>query len=76
MLENLALRQQLAVFKRPQPRPRLGAIDRLFWVVAGRFWAHWKKALAANGAGVMAHSETNAPVGSTGVNLRRFLAER
>ena len=45
MLENLALRQQLAVFKRQQPRPRLGAIDKLFWVVARRFWAHWKKAL-------------------------------
>jgi hypothetical protein len=29
MLENLALRQQLAVFKRQQPRPRLGAIDKL-----------------------------------------------
>src|ERR1035437_10696799 len=45
MLENLALRQQLAVFKRQQPRPRLGAIDKLFWVVARRFWAHWEKAL-------------------------------
>src|ERR1019366_5298154 len=45
MLENLALRHQLAVLKRQQPRPRLGAIDKLFWVVARRFWAHWKKAL-------------------------------
>src|SRR5664280_119580 len=45
MLENLALRQQLPVFKRQQPRPRLGAIDKLFWVVARRFWAHWKKAV-------------------------------
>ncbi len=45
MLENLALRQQLAVFKRQQPRPRLGAIDKLFWVIARRFWAHWKEAL-------------------------------
>ena len=45
MLENLALRQQLAVFKRQQPRPRLGAMDRLFWVIARRFWSQWKKAL-------------------------------
>ena len=45
MLENLALRQQLAVLKRKQPRPRLGAIDKLFWVVARRFWAQWKEAL-------------------------------
>ena len=43
MLENLALRQQLAVFKRKQPRPRLGALDKLFWVVARRFWAHMEK---------------------------------
>ena len=43
MLENLALRQQLAVFKRQQPRPRLGAIDKLFWVVARRFWANGKR---------------------------------
>src|ERR1035438_9147208 len=34
MLENLALRQQLAVFKRQQPRPRLGAIDKLCNLVA------------------------------------------
>ena len=37
MLENLALRQQLTVFKRQQPRPRLGAIDKLFWVVTLEF---------------------------------------
>ena len=39
MLENLALRQQLAVLKRKQPRPRLGALDKLFWVVARRLWS-------------------------------------
>jgi hypothetical protein len=33
------------VFKRQQPRPRLGAMDKLFLVVARRFWAHWEKAL-------------------------------
>ncbi len=32
-LENLALRQQLAVWKARQPRPRLAALDRIFWVV-------------------------------------------
>ena len=31
-LENLALRQQLAVWKARQPRPRLAALDRMFWV--------------------------------------------
>jgi hypothetical protein len=30
LLENLALRQQLAVLKRRHPRPRLDLLDRLF----------------------------------------------
>jgi hypothetical protein len=38
MLENLALRQQLAVLKRKHPRPRLGPLDKLFWVVVHGFW--------------------------------------
>jgi hypothetical protein len=32
-LENLALRQQLAVWKARQPRPRLTEMDRVFWVL-------------------------------------------
>jgi hypothetical protein len=31
LLENLALRQQLAVRKRKDPRPRIGAVDKIFW---------------------------------------------
>src|SRR2546428_12464331 len=31
-LENLALRQQVAVWRVRQPRPQLTATDRLFWV--------------------------------------------
>jgi len=38
LLENLALRQQLAVLKRKHPRPRMGGIDKIFWVFARRFW--------------------------------------
>src|SRR6266481_707669 len=45
LLENLALRQQLAVFKRRHPRPRLSAFDKLFWVLARRFWSGWKQTL-------------------------------
>ena len=37
MLENLALRQQLAVLQRRHPRPRLSPVDKLFWVLARRF---------------------------------------
>jgi putative transposase len=45
LLENLALRQQLAVLKRRHPRPRLAAFDKLFWVFVRRFWSEWKQAL-------------------------------
>jgi hypothetical protein len=45
LLENLVLRQQLAVLKRRYPRKRLGAVDRLFWIVARRFWSDWKRSL-------------------------------
>src|SRR5438105_872543 len=45
LLENLALRQQLAALKRKHPRPRLAAFDKLFWVLARRFWCGWKQAL-------------------------------
>jgi putative transposase len=44
-LENLALRQQLAVYKRTAPRPRLGPADRLFWVGLARVWTGWRRVL-------------------------------
>jgi hypothetical protein len=40
-LENLALRQQLATFKRDQPRPRISCFDRGFWVLLRRIWSKW-----------------------------------
>jgi putative transposase len=45
LLENLALRQQLATLKRKRPRPRLVVFDKLFWVLARRFWSGWNQAL-------------------------------
>jgi putative transposase len=45
LLENLALRQQLAALKRRRPRPGLALFDKLFWVLARRFWSGWKQAL-------------------------------
>ena len=44
-LENLALRQQLAVYKRSAPRPRLHPTDRLWWAVLARLWTGWRQAL-------------------------------
>src|SRR5438445_8835624 len=45
-LENLALRQQLAVYKRTMTRPRLRTADRFFWVGLARVWAGWRQPLA------------------------------
>ncbi len=44
-LENLALRQQLAMFKRSRPRPRLNDRDRLFWVCCSKAWKGWGETL-------------------------------
>ena len=49
VLENLALRQQLAALKRRHPRPRLSTFDRLFWVLARSFWSGWRKSLIVVG---------------------------
>ena len=43
--ENIALRQQLIVFKRKQGRPKLKERDRLFWVVMSRIWPGWRSAI-------------------------------
>src|SRR5215471_10459958 len=45
LIENLALRQQLAVFKRQNSRPGLTVVDKLFWLLLRRFWGSWKKTL-------------------------------
>ena len=39
VLENIALRQQLAVLKGKKPRPRIREEDRLFWVALRKFWS-------------------------------------
>ena len=45
LLENLALRQQLAVLVMKHPQSRLSATDRFFWVLLRRFWPDWKRTL-------------------------------
>jgi hypothetical protein len=44
-IENLALRQQLAVYKKTLRRPKLHPSDRLFWICLSRMWAEWRQAL-------------------------------
>ncbi len=48
-LENLALRQQLAVFKRIVSRPQLRRRDRLFWMLLASAWRDWRTALIVVG---------------------------
>ena len=44
-LENVALRQQLAVLRRSVKRPRLSNVDRGFWVLLRRIWTDWESVL-------------------------------
>ena len=44
-LENLALRQRLAVLKQGHSRPRLTRGGRTFWVLASRLWPGWRGVL-------------------------------
>src|ERR1700752_3581130 len=62
LLENLALRQQLAVLKRKHPKPRMEAVDKIFWVFARRFWGAWKQSL------VLVNPETVVPLASCRVS--------
>ena len=45
-LELVALRQQVGVLKRKNPRPRLSLCDRLFWLCLRRWWSKWASVLA------------------------------
>src|SRR4029453_16620209 len=46
VLENLALRHQLAVHQRPAPRPRFRTCDRLLWVLLSHLWRGWAAAVS------------------------------
>ena len=52
LLENPALRQQLTIYQRQVPRPRLQRSDRMFWIWLSRHWGRWKSAL------VIVHPDT------------------
>jgi putative transposase len=43
--ENLALRQQLAVYQGTIKRPRLRGRDRFFWVILSKLWKDWREVL-------------------------------
>jgi hypothetical protein len=46
-LENLALRQQLAMLKPSVKRLRVSAADRLFWVLFSKYVNEWRVMLHA-----------------------------
>jgi len=45
VLENMMLRQQLAVLRRKLPRARLRPGDRRFWLLVRRLWGRWSELL-------------------------------
>ena len=45
VLEKLALRQQLALYRRSRPKPAVQWIDRLLWIRLRWSWADWRAAL-------------------------------
>jgi hypothetical protein len=45
LLENLAIRQQLAVLKLKHPRTQFAVPDKLFWVILRRLWPGWRRGL-------------------------------
>jgi putative transposase len=44
-IENLALRQQLAVLERERFKPRIRRRDRAFWILLRRLWSNWSSCL-------------------------------
>jgi putative transposase len=45
LIVELALRQQLAIYAKDRPRPRLSPLDRTFWVALSLLWPQWKNYL-------------------------------
>ena len=70
LVEVAALRQQLAVYQRQTPRPRLCRRDRLFWIWLCRHWAGWRSGLVIVNQRRCCDGIGRATAG-TGANARR-----
>ena len=46
-IENMALRQQVAMLRRSVKRPRPSMADKLFWILLARYKPNWRSALHA-----------------------------
>ncbi len=54
VIENLALRQQVAMLKKERPRPLLDNADREFWVALRQSWPGWASRLVIVNADTVA----------------------
>ena len=45
IIENLALRQQLAIYQTKKTKPKLSDFDRTFWIALKQSWNKWIDAL-------------------------------
>jgi hypothetical protein len=59
-LELVALRQQVGVLKRKNPRPKLSRWDRLFWLGLRRWWSKM-----GEGSRCPEEGDTHGPCGRT-----------
>ena len=59
-IEILALRHQLAVLQRQKKRVRIGAADRLLWVLLSRIWNQWRSALVVGNSNCMAQKRISS----------------
>ena len=71
-LELVALRQQVGVLKRKNPRPQLSPWDRLFWLGLRRWWSQWASALVIVKPETVVGCIAPASAG-TGASFRRIV---
>src|SRR5215472_8073168 len=45
VIENAALRMQIAAFQRKRKRPLLTTLDRVFWITLRGLWSDWRHPL-------------------------------
>src|SRR6266540_7143478 len=70
VLENMALRQQLAVLLGTGRRPRLSAVDRWFWTILRRVWVAVGRGPRIRETGDGSSAGTERASGSTGTGCR------
>ena len=71
VLENVALRQQLSVFRRTIRRPHLRTSDRLFWVLLAKTWQDWRTALIVVHSPILSCVGIASGSGAIGPNAQR-----